>query len=112
MVAALQRGSLMDVPIRWRDYDCEEYFRNGWSESGHLSEESQTWVIVRLADAYEDAENEFFAIGRSGCDGIDLGFRKGKAVLWALYPIDQDFKLMASTISDLVEGWCSSRLAV
>jgi len=69
-------------------------------------------VIAPLADAYEDEEAGFFAVGRSGCDGIDFGYRIGHAGLWAYYPITREFKLMSSTVAELVEGWCSSKLSV
>src|ERR1044071_6168633 len=40
-------------------------------------------VKGHLEKAYENAEFEFFAIGRSGADGIDFGYRKGHKGLWA-----------------------------
>jgi hypothetical protein len=36
----------MDVPVQWREYRCEEYFRDGWSERGYFHESSQNLVIV------------------------------------------------------------------
>jgi hypothetical protein len=102
----------MDVPARFRDYACDEYFRKGWSVSGHFDEPSQCLVIVPLENAYEDAEHDFFAIGRSGCGGIDFGYRKGEEGLWAYYPIGQEFKFMSSTVAELIEGWCSGQLWV
>ena len=100
------------VPRRWIDYRCDDYFHEGWAERGHLHEPSQTLAICPLAEAYEIADIEFFAVGRSGWDGIDFGFRKGRSGLWAFRPIDRDFKFMAATVAELVEGWCSSRLSV
>jgi hypothetical protein len=97
---------------QFQDYACVEYFADGWSERGHFDEEAQLQVIVPLSEAYEEQDIGFFAIGRSGCGGIDFGYRKGLSGLWAYYPIDQDFLLMAPTIADLVEGWCSGRLSV
>jgi hypothetical protein len=86
----------MNVPQQWRAYPCEDYFRDGWSERGHFDEPSQTPLIVPLTEAYENAEAEFFAVGRSGCDGIDFGYRKGHPGLWAYYPIDSEFKCSVS----------------
>lgn len=102
----------MDVPEQWRGYACEDYFREGWSERDHFDEPSQTLVIAPLADAYEKAEIQFFAVGRSGFDGIDFGYRKGHTGLWAFYPIDREFKFVAASVAELVEGWCSGRLSV
>jgi hypothetical protein len=102
----------MDVPEPWRAYACDDYFREGWSERGHFDEPSQTLVIAPLALAYEDAGSPFFAVGRSGWDGVDFGYRKGHPGLWAFYPIDGEFKYIAATVAELVDGWCTSRLSV
>jgi hypothetical protein len=102
----------MDIPEKYREYACADYFAEGWSERGHFDEPSQTMVIAPLSDAYEDKQADFFAVGRSGCDGIDFGYRVGHAGLWAYYPITREFKFMSGTIADLVEGWCSSKLSV
>ena len=95
------------IPQRWRDYPCTEYFSDGWWERGHFSELSQLWVIAPLQRAREIADIEFLSIGTSGCDGIDFGYRKGHPGLWAYFPIRDEFKAMASTISELIDGWCS-----
>lgn len=100
------------VPDRWRDYPCEDYFAEGWWRQGHFDESSQTLVIAPLNEAYENAEFDFFAVGRSGADGIDFGYRKGKSGLWAFYPIECDFKYMAGTTSELAREWCAGRLSV
>jgi hypothetical protein len=100
------------TPKRWLDFHCEDYFSEGWSEHGHFDEPSQTWVIVPLTEAYEDTDIEFLVVGRSGWGGIDFGYRKGQAGLWCYYPIDREFKFMAGTVAELVDGWCSGRLSV
>ena len=90
------------IPAEYHDYPCEEYFADGWAVRGHFDEPSQLWVITPLAEAYLDATIDFFAVGRSGCDGIDFGYRKGQTGLWAFYPIDREFRFMAGTIVDLI----------
>ena len=100
------------VPDRWREYDCTDYFEQGWWERGHFHEESQTLVIVPLEKAYEVHASEFFAVGRSGADGIDFGYRKGHSGLWAFYPVESDFKFMAPTIEVLAQNWCDGKLFV
>lgn len=99
------------MPARWHGYRCEDYFSEGWARRGHFDEFSQTPVIVPFAEAHEDLEHRFLVVGRSGCDGIDFGYRDGHSGLWA-YPIDGGFKLMADTVADLVRGWCSGTLSV
>ena len=102
----------MDVPRQWQGYPCSEYFSDGWSTQGHFHEPSQNFVIVPLDDAYENREQRFFAVGRSGGDGIDFGYREGMSGLWAYYPIEREFKFMAPSIRELVDGWCSGKLFV
>lgn len=103
---------LTRIPDRWRAYDCAEYFTDGWWQRGHFDEMSQTLVIMPLEEAYETQDVAFFAVGRSGADGIDFGYRKDHPGLWAFYPIEQNFKFMASTISGLVAEWCGGYLSV
>jgi hypothetical protein len=100
------------TPKQWSAYPCGDYLAGHWWQSGHFDELSQTLVIVPLSDAYENTDIEFLAVGRSGADGIDFGFRKGQAGLWAFYPYEGEFKFMATNVQELVEGWCSGKLHV
>lgn len=102
----------LTIPKRWSAYQCNDYFVGHWCQDGHFDERSQTLVIAPLSEAYENTEAAFFAIGRSGVDGIDFGYRKGLAGLWAYYPIDAEFKLMASNVQELVDAWCSGEATV
>ena len=100
------------IPDRWNAYQCSEYFTGHWWRDGHYDEPSYLWVIAPLNEAYENTEFEFFAIGRSGAGGIDFGYRKGWPGLWAFYPIECTFKMMASNVQELVDGYCSGKLGV
>ncbi len=100
------------VPEDYRDYPCEDYFAGGWSVRGHFDEPSQLWVVTPLAESYLDRTIEFFAIGHSGCGGINSGYRKGQPGLWAFYPIEREFKFMAATVAELAEGYSAGRLSV
>ncbi len=100
----------MSIPGQFERYSCSDYFAEGWADRGHFDECSQTLVIAPLAEAYEDKKAGFFAIGRSGGDGVDFGYRVGLTGLWAYYPIEQNFKFMAPTVAELVDGWCSGKL--
>lgn len=102
----------MAVPERWEGYLCADYFDGGWADRGHFHEPSQCLVVVPLHQVYEKAEVGFFAIGRSGCGGIDFGYRRGHAGLWAYHPVGGRWQYMAPSVADLVEGWCSGRLFV
>jgi hypothetical protein len=100
------------MSLCYGEYACDDYFCEDWSNSGYFDEQSHSLVIAPLAEAYDDSEIQFFAVGRSGCDGIDFGYRKGHKGLWAFYPIEREFKYIASTVAELVDGWCSNRLSV
>jgi len=102
----------MDVPVQWREYRCQEYFSDGWSERGHFHEPSQSLVIVTAEQVYEEREFGFLAIGRSGGDGIDFGYRRGLDGLWAFYPIGHNFKFMAQSVAELAQAWCAGKLCV
>jgi hypothetical protein len=69
-------------------------------------------VIVPAADVEEREPSGSLVVGRPGVDAIEFGYRKGLRGLWAYYPIDQEFVLMAPTVTELVEGWLSGRLSV
>jgi hypothetical protein len=99
------------VPSRWLAYHCQDYFSEGWAERGHFDDFSQAPVIVPLPEVYEEREHQFLVVGTPGCDDIHFGYRDGHSGLWA-YPIDGDFKFMAVSIAQLVEGWCSGKLSV
>jgi hypothetical protein len=101
-----------EVPAEWRQYPCGEYFRDGWAQKGHFDASSQCKVVVTVNEIYERRDFGFLAVGRSGADGIDFGFRKDMEGLWAFYPIEQEFKLMAPDLKALVSGWCSGTLTV
>jgi hypothetical protein len=95
----------MDIPERFNDYRCTDYFASDTYSHGVWDKSSHIWVIVGFGEVVEHSELEFLVIGRPGCDGIEFGYRKRHDGLWAYYPIDREFKLVAPSISALVEGW-------
>ncbi len=102
----------MDAEPRFSEYPCEEYLSSTLSKNGYYSEASYTQVIVPIFETYELREVEFLAVGRSGADGIDFGYRKGKSGIWAYYPIDNEFKYMSPSLSEFVPAWVSGGLSV
>jgi len=100
------------IPERYSAYECGDYFEDKWPQEGYFDDASQTLVIVPLDETYEVEESDFFAVGRSGGDGIDFGYRKNRSGLWAFYPIEEEFKFMAASIRVLVDEWCSGRLSI
>ena len=98
------------MPEELQHYACTDYFAEGWVDRGRFDEYSRTLVIVPLSETYESREIGFLAFGRSGWDGIDFGYRLGHIGLWAYYPLNREFKFMAQTVGELVEGYCSGKL--
>ena len=68
-------------------------------------------IVVPAPEVEAHPDIAFLAVGRSGVDGIEFGYRKGVAGLWA-YPVDGAFVYMAPTIVRLVSGWSAGELHV
>ena len=45
-------------------------------------------------------------------DGIDWGYRRGQAGLWAWYPTDGEFLWLAPTVEALLQGWLAGTITV
>jgi hypothetical protein len=103
---------MQKIPDGYAAYKCGDYFQGAWWLDGYFDDYSQTMVIVPWDETYEVEETGFFAVGCSGADGIDFGYRKNHSGLWAFYPIEEEFKFMADSIRALVDDWCSGRLTV
>jgi hypothetical protein len=102
----------MNVPENWRHYDCSDYFESPLAKRGWWDDESQYWYIQPAQHLREDIAREFLVIGGPGVDGIDWGYRKGHSGIWAHYPIDDEFVLLAGSASELREGYFSGRIKV
>ncbi|MCC6670907.1 MAG: hypothetical protein IT458_07595 [Planctomycetes bacterium] len=102
----------MEVPEKWRGYDCGDYFQSPVAEEGWWDEEGQYWYIEPAGKLREDAGHQFLVIGGPGVDGIHWGYRKGHRGIWAHYPIEDEFVLLAGSASELREGYSSGRIKV
>ena len=105
-------GFPMEVPPKFSKYNCIEYYKSPISEQGYWDESSQYLYFWPAAQVFEDVEKQFLVIGSAGVDGIDWGYRKGIDGLWAYYPIEQKFFLIATSFQELVEGWLSGKITV
>jgi hypothetical protein len=103
----------MQVPERWRDYPCQDYFSSQLATDGLWDESGELWLIEPADRVEEEAEVEFLQVGRPGVDSIGFGYRKGQPGFWALHRIvEQEFQYLAPTIQDFIEGWLAGRIAV
>lgn len=70
-------------------------------------------MLIESVDEIEElSEIGFLQIGRPGVDGIVFGYRKGGTVIWAYYPMDDEFSFLCSSVEELVEGWVAGRITV
>jgi hypothetical protein len=103
----------MNIPDRWRDYPCEDYFFSPLAVDGFWDEPSQLWLIEPAERVVEERETEFLQVGRPGFDSIGFGYRKDIPGFWAFHRmVDRDFQFLASTIQDFLEGWFAGRISV
>ena len=108
----------MDVPSQFARFPCGDYFASPLAENGHWCEPSQLWVIVPATQAEELTNSDgtkldFLRIGDpAGVDGIPFGYRVGNPGVWAYYPIDNHFALIAPSVEQLVQLWDSGRLTL
>jgi len=99
----------MEVPEKWAGYECGDYFQSPLAERGWWDGDSQYWYIEPAPNLREDPAREFLVIGGPGVDGIRWGYRRHRAGVWAHYPIDDDFVLLAATAAELQSGVSSGR---
>jgi hypothetical protein len=99
------------VPGRWEAFSCVDYFESRFARTGSADSSGFSFVLP-LNEIYEDSELELLVIGGPGCDGIVWGYRPQMMGIWAWYPIDGTFALMASDIDDLVHGWRGGSVVV
>jgi hypothetical protein len=102
----------MGVPTKWQEYNCGDYFTSVLAEHGYWDEAGQYWYFWPAAQVYEDRDRLFLVIGSAGVDGIHWGYRKGQKGLWAYYPIEGEWRWLASTVSGLLDGWLSGEIKV
>ena len=73
----------MEIPKRFTDYRCSDYFSSDRFTRGVWSEVEQLWLVVPADEVAENAGREFLMVGRPGVDGIEFGYRRGLDGLWA-----------------------------
>ena len=102
----------MKIPERFKEYNCREYFDSDRFNGGFYDEKTQNWTFHTSATVVERPELEFLVVGGPCCDGLEWGYRKGHVGVWVYYPIEQEFRLLASTLAELFDGWHSGRITV
>jgi hypothetical protein len=102
----------MMIPEAWRGYDCGDYFSSELAEHGWWDDGGSYWYIEPADRLAEDGELHLLIIGGPGVDLIRWGYRKGHPGIWAHYPMEQEWRLVAQSAPDLRDGYASGRILV
>ncbi|MCB9857429.1 MAG: hypothetical protein H6818_17240 [Phycisphaerales bacterium] len=89
---------------------CNEYFK-GFS-TGRFDKDSQLWYILPIQKVSLDHSRGAFVVGHAGCDGIEFCFRISDPGVWAYYPIEERWELLAPSLAELERGWLSGAITV
>ncbi len=100
-------------PVRWSEFLCDEYFEKGWWNKSKYTEIADGFsAVCDKTGIYEDAQNDFLAIGWPGIDGAMFGYRRHIPGLWVCYPGEDYYREMADNLDALQDGWANGSLAV
>ena len=109
-LAGVSRHLRMEIPERYNSYRCSDYFAS--FTQGVWSGREQMWLIVSADDVVEQPERDYLVVGKAGVDGVEFGYRREHDGIWAHYPIGNDFRFVAPSVSALVEGWLGGSIRV
>ena len=95
-------------------FDCDDYAHSDLAHVGFCDEQNRCWLVVPVSDAEElkdfnGRSLNFLSIGRPGVDGIAFGYRTGHPGVWAYYPSEGRFELVAKTAQELIAEWQAGR---
>jgi hypothetical protein len=103
----------MEVPAKWHDYTCNDYFSSHLAVDGYWDASGQLWLIEPCDRVEEDSEAEFLQVGRPGVDSIGFGYCKGHPGFWAYHRmVDPRFQYLAPSIYEFLEGWFAGRITI
>ena len=104
----------MQIPDKWREYQCQDYFDSALPFEGSWDEHSQVWTIELLEGIEEDTKAEFLQVGRPGVDDTGFGYRKSQQGFWAMYrgAGTGEFKYLAATIQEFLDGWYAGAISI
>jgi hypothetical protein len=100
---------MMDTFERWQPA-VSEYFQSFLDE--RYNDAGRHWFITPGSDITIQREGSDLVVGSAGCDLIDFCFRNGSDGVWAYYPIDDEYVLVAATLNELETGWKDGSIKV
>jgi len=98
------------IPREFRSFRCAEYF-NAYQD-GRYDADGQWWFILPANNVTVDTVRQALVVGSPGADGIDFCYRAGLDGIWAYYPIEDRWSLVASTLRELEQGWLDGTISV
>ena len=101
-----------DIPKAWQAFPCSDYFVSGYAKTGWWDAAGHCWYILPAEHSHTAQFGSLLVIGSPGVDGIRWGYRVDQPGLWAHYPIDNEFRFVAPTVSALHVGYASGRITV
>ena len=94
---------------KWRSA-APDYFEN--FADGRYDERAYLWFIYPKAEIHEFDDGAALVFGRAGGDGIEFAFRRDHPGIWAYYPIEAEWRAVATDIATFEQEWLSGRLKV
>lgn len=92
------------------DFEAREYLDSVEFRDGVFDSEAQVQLIEAPERAVERVD--FLVIGRPGVDGIEWGYRKGSPGIWAYYPLEDEFRELAPSLREFLDGWRNGGITV
>ena len=99
----------MGEEMLYESYKADEYFGTSYRE-GVYDDRNQWWLIYPEGKAYE--REDFLVIGSPGVDQIEWGYRKVEPGIWLYDPGIGEFRYLALTLTQLINGWHSGKVVV
>jgi hypothetical protein len=100
------------IPDSFKAYRCADYFNSNEMMGGVWDATAFLWLILPAGEVTERVDIHFLVIGRPGVDGIEFGYRAGHDGIWAYFPIGNDFRLLAPTVTAFLQGWRLNEITV
>ena len=77
-----------------------------------FSSADQYYIIRPSSEWVYSKERSWLCIGGPGVDGIEFGIKMHECGVYAYYPIDNEYTLMADLAEHLYEQWISGKISV
>ncbi|NNE22949.1 MAG: hypothetical protein HKN11_10095 [Rhizobiales bacterium] len=100
----------MKLPPEFDRSGAADYLR--FYSDGRFDEFAQLWFILPVKDAYIDPDTKGLVFGHPGVDGLCFCYRPGHSGVWIYYPIEQEWRKISGSISELESGWFDRTISV